>query len=186
VNAPGAPRSSEDPKGEFTEHRLEILFARGTNLLAKAGCGGKEVRRQLPVGIFSGSVSNDNYVFTGKKSAIDLWSYDLEQKIVYLYELKGPKNNHVGAISELMFYAYVISDILNAHFALSSSRNSDPAFAECKSVRAFLLAAAQHPLLNNKAVFQIVNEALSDACVEFGALEYSLSEEGIRSVKRKY
>lgn len=186
VNAPGAPRSSEDPQGKFTEHRLEILFARGTDLLAKSGCEGKKVYRQLPVGVFRDAVSKSNYVFTGNRSAIDLWSYDLKQNAVYLYELKGPKNNHVGAVSELMFYAYVISDVLNEHFTLSQSRSSDSAFPACRSVRAFLLTATQHPLLNKKAVFQIVNQAFSDACVEFGALEYSLSEKGIRSVERKY
>jgi len=186
VNAPCAQRSSKDPMGEFSEHRLEILFTLGTDLLAKSGCGGQEVRRQLPVGIFRDAVSSDNYVFTGKKSAIDLWSYDLKKGAVYLYELKGPKNNHVGAISELMFYAYVISDVLNDRFTLSSSESSDTEFSACGSVRAFLLTAAQHPLLNKKGVFQIVNDAFSDACIQFGALEYSLSEEGIRSVERKY
>lgn len=82
------------------------------------------VYRQLPVGIFRESSKEENSVFTGKASAIDLWSLTKARDGIVIYELKYGNNRKVGIISELFFYANLVYDIYG----------SDPNFGIDKSL----------------------------------------------------
>ena len=63
--------------------------------------------RQFPVGLFkSEGVIRINRVFTGGKSAIDLWGYKSGNKDFHVFELKKYKNISVGMLSELLFYVF--------------------------------------------------------------------------------
>ena len=68
---------------------------------------------QLPMGLFDGQVSLATAITPGGASQADLWK--IEQNEFYIYELKdciNTDNTHVGIITELMFYANILSRLL--------------------------------------------------------------------------
>lgn len=75
---------------------------------------------QWPVGLFHDSVRNENHVFTGSKSAIDLIAVD--DDTLLLFELKNGKNAKGGALSETFFYACVMRDALLGDFRVEETR----------------------------------------------------------------
>lgn len=80
--------------------------------------GDNPVYRQLPVGLFKGSVSENNRVFTGGKSAIDLWTW--HDKEIDIVELKT-RNRMIGIVTEVFFYSNFMYDLVVAEngFALN-------------------------------------------------------------------
>lgn len=69
---------------------------------------GKPIFRQLPVGLFAEEKRTENAVFTGKKSAIDLWTCN--DNGITIFELKW-KNKMIGIITELFFYCNYMRDM---------------------------------------------------------------------------
>lgn len=83
--------------------------------------------RQLPVGLFMNKVEKGNVVFTGGKSAIDLWLYDDTTRSLNVVELKF-FNKMVGIITEIFFYSNYIYDMLlrkNCSFSLNDEEKGD-------------------------------------------------------------
>ena len=66
------------------------------------------IDHQLPVGLFDGVVKDTERYTPGRMSQIDIWAIDGDT--ILLFELKRPKNNPLGIISELMFYTNVVND----------------------------------------------------------------------------
>ena len=96
---------------ESLENVIESRFAKEDAALLKGmlkSTGVGEIYRQLPVGLFKNAVCKENRVFTGQKSAIDLWTTDGETLTVI--ELKT-KNKMIGAVTELFFYANYAYDL---------------------------------------------------------------------------
>ncbi len=69
---------------------------------------GMPIYRQLPVGLFAKEKKTENSIFTGKKSAIDLWCNNDES--ITIFELKW-KNKMIGIITELFFYCNYMKDM---------------------------------------------------------------------------
>lgn len=108
--------SGEAGENDHLENQIEALFAqeqtpllanlcREHGLLLEEPC---QFFRQLPVGLFEEQVSEETRVFTGGKSAIDLWTTAGEN--IVLFELKA-NNRKVGILSEVMFYANYLTDM---------------------------------------------------------------------------
>lgn len=66
------------------------------------------IGRQLPVGLFEETVSESTRFTTD--GALDIWAVNKDE--LSIYELKTASNHSIGIISELMFYAHVVSDLL--------------------------------------------------------------------------
>lgn len=66
------------------------------------------IEHQLPVGIFFKEVGRGKNVFTGGKSAIDLWG--IKNSELFIFELKF-QNNKVGIISETLLYLWIMEDL---------------------------------------------------------------------------
>lgn len=64
--------------------------------------------RQLPVGVFKGTVEKGNNFFTGGSSAVDLWA--IKNAELSIYELKL-QNKKLGIITETLFYIFLCRDI---------------------------------------------------------------------------
>ncbi|MCC7300156.1 MAG: hypothetical protein IT583_03655 [Verrucomicrobia bacterium] len=109
--------------------------------------------RQLPVGVFCGKVEKKNAIFTRGKSAVDIWGITSEDALV-VFELKAPRNEKVGAISELFFYAMVLAD--EQAGLLIRKKSPGELIRNTTSLKAMLLASAVHPLITNK-VFDLLN-----------------------------
>ena len=68
---------------------------------------------QLPMGLFDGTVSKATAITPGGASQADLWRIDNDMFCVYeLKDCINTDNTHVGIITELMFYANVLSRLL--------------------------------------------------------------------------
>lgn len=86
--------------------------------------------RQLPVGLFTGVVSEKTRFTTD--GALDVWAVRKDE--LSIYELKKTKDSKpLGIISELMFYAHVISDIMRHRINYKST----PELEKSKRYRAF-------------------------------------------------
>jgi len=141
-----------------------------------------EVYFQLPVGVFAQSVSRDTRVFTGGKSAIDLWGVNAKKGVIKIFELKAPKNRKVGIISELMFYAMLISDAMGdqpliklvqgENDNLEETRGSVEAFnlwKSAESLEAIFLALELHPLIDD-GVLECLNEPSGERNIHYSHL----------------
>jgi hypothetical protein len=130
-----------------------------------------KVMRQWPVGLFEGSVTAKNRVFTGGKSAIDL--IGIRESELVLVELKKDGNTKVGAISELLFYSSLMRDTLKKRFGfeeLPLRRNcavSRMNIMGCTSISAVLMAPAMHPLISHPAILTQLNSALVNRWTDF-------------------
>lgn len=85
------------------DHLLEKLA-----LAAGRPIGETPIYRQLPVGLFREAVADKNRVFSGGKSAVDLWTCD--GNTISIFELKA-RNKKIGMVTELFFYANYVYDM---------------------------------------------------------------------------
>ena len=144
-----------------SETYMEQVFAEKDRL--KERYGFETVGRQLPVGVFKDRVSKDTYVFTGGKSAIDLWG--IKDKDLYIFELKY-NNKKVGIISETLFYLWVMEDVMLTKRMKyeDKAKNNDirqfqkfySSIGKISNIHAVFLIDSLHPLIDEK-VIEIIN-----------------------------
>jgi hypothetical protein len=164
LNAPlGDPKRTNDAE-HSPENLIENTIIKTQRHELNSLFNVKNYNRQLPVGLFVDSVAKKNAIFTHGKSAIDIWGIS-EDKTLVIFELKALGNTKIGAISELFFYAMVMRDEQEKHFHRES--NKELGISETTSVKAMILAEYVHPLVNNKKVFELMNQPCKDH-VEFG------------------
>ena len=114
-NIPDKEKTSKDYlyTDKISENDVESVFAdpdwqqnQGAIFCKKYG---GTLYRQLPVGLFEGANAiAKKAVFTGNKSAIDLWSCNNGE--INVFELKFD-NKMIGIITELFFYANFLRDM---------------------------------------------------------------------------
>lgn len=152
------PNGKKNKTEEFIERKVQ---ENPETMLSDTGL--EHLYFQLPVGVFSKRVARENAIFTGGKSAIDLWGVNNTSKHLAIFELKDEKNKKVGIISELMFYANVVLDThepnplfkyqLKANIA--KTRGSAEAFETMKNAEqfdAYFLAPSFHPLIDDELI----------------------------------
>lgn len=106
--------------------------------------------QQLPVRLFQKEIKESNAITAS--GFIDLWS--LTQNKLTVYELKTKENRKVGILSELLFYVYVMQDVMTHKIGIphtSKFRAFDAIYKAYESknyyVEGVLLAPKLHPLL---------------------------------------
>lgn len=133
--------------------------------------------RQLPVGLFKGQVDKGSKVFTGGKSAVDLFAIKGDE--LHIYELKTHKNAKIGILSELFFYTCFFIDFCNGVFKYENNKvpslwhnfalaniEAPENFSPNKIV-SHLFAPKYHPLLDNcedgTNLLDLLNSAMEQA-----------------------
>ena len=114
-NIPNENKTSNQYFGtnKIHENDVEDIFA-NLNWQSNQGAAfckkyGGVLYRQLPVGLFEGSEAiKAKAVFTGNKSAIDLWSCNNNE--LNVFELKF-NNKMIGILTEIFFYANFMRDM---------------------------------------------------------------------------
>lgn len=149
---------------EEDENAIEDILSKGNTLKTVLSdvvdVGNNDVFRQLPVGLFKDEVGKENRIFTGGKSAIDLWTYNNNE--ISIVELKY-KNRMIGIITEIFFYANYMYDLVtqNDRFIMNTTPNKTPARGYEKltvkgfdTVNGIMLAdkTGFHPLVNEKGL----------------------------------
>jgi hypothetical protein len=120
--------------------------------------------RQLPVGVFENKVLKSTSIFTGGKSAIDIWGFSKENELL-VFELKAEKNEKVGIISELYFYVNVLQMIRKQMFKHENCNDEQKHIldiAATKNIYAYFLTPTLHPLID-KGILNLLNESKPDA-----------------------
>ncbi|HQB12367.1 MAG: hypothetical protein BWY44_01467 [Candidatus Omnitrophica bacterium ADurb.Bin292] len=135
--------------------------------------------RQLPVGLFRRAVKKDNAIFTGGKSAVDLWGVrhvaEGRPGELYIFELKAKENRKAGVLSELFFYAMLLRDEQDRRFVRKANADAEISL-EGKMIRgtkrlnAIILAPEIHPIIT-ESVFCLLNEALARQNIKFGFVQ---------------
>lgn len=164
-----APSSIAAPLEKQTkeEGRIECEFVEKNKKKYDA------IDHQLPVGLFDGVVSETTHFTPGKHSDIDIWAIDGDT--FKIFELKAPKNNKLGIISELMFYTNVVNDLLSHNILLSKEKvtnalrhcyRSFDKFYEAYSgkrkinqIKSIFLADELHSLINDD-VLTLINDSV--------------------------
>ncbi|MCL2289277.1 MAG: hypothetical protein FWC34_01020 [Bacteroidetes bacterium] len=165
INHPNQEASeSSTSKGE---HKLEVDYVK--NHESKYDI----LARQLPVGIFKSEISEKYAVMpANSKAQIDIWA--IKDSTLKIFELKTPTNYKVGIISELMFYANIMSDVKNAVIkfppsaAVCNYRSFNELYKRVKEkslekIEAIMLADNLHPLISckKKDILKILNSNIS-------------------------
>jgi hypothetical protein len=172
LNVPNG-RRPPDELGDFAvdaeERTIELNIAFDQRI-SRLFCGAFDlaiVERQLPVGVFTETVTADTAVFTRAKSAIDLWG--ISGTRLALFELKNADNVKAGALSELFLYATLMREVQANTLAFNvtnrSKSGSHHRIPETVGIDAFVLAPKVHPLLtgDGHSVLRLLNEAFADA-----------------------
>jgi hypothetical protein len=162
LNAPSKDRSRNFNKVQalsaYSEGELEefIVSHDKTRSTFEKVFDLKILDNQLPVGLFRDSVSNTTKVFTGGKSAIDIWGIN-KQNEFSLFELKNSRNNKVGALTEMCFYSSLIQEVIQGRVTIQGGNADTKRIAGCERVNCYLLAPGNHPLIDD-SVFSLFSQ----------------------------
>ena len=148
------------------EDEIESLFVNDPHKLLKTRFYLETLNQQLPVGVFLEKKSAKTRLFTGQKSAIDLWGLNADE--LSIFELKY-KNLRVGIISELFFYLY----LMDAVFIKSEIKYPEEAksakvrdfdillWTNIKKIRGYFLIDKLHPFIGDNTI-KLINEGLKN------------------------
>lgn len=161
-------RATESPS--LPENLLENTIVKDHQSPLKKMFRIDKLERQLPVGVFDGEVSRQNAIFPGGKGAVDIWGISSDKSLV-IFELKAGGNEKVGVISELFFYAMVLTNEQKQKFYREGKEGE--AIRETRSLKAMILAPKIHPLISRE-VFDLLNAPRKGA-IEFGYVEMTPS-----------
>lgn len=182
LNVASEPRRSRMRIDVFdvaaSEHELEVAIVDHPTISQefRTALGLEFVARQLPVGVFETKVAKVNGVFTGGKSAIDLWGP--RDGRLAIFELKNSKNVALGAVSELFFYAMVMRDMQRGVVGVDAPKTGKGEYAALKKtngVDAYLLAPHFHPLVADGAIIRLLAEHTAADDVRFGMIRLGAS-----------
>ena len=170
VNVAGK-RTDTEPAPEMSghrsapEHELEHRLLRSGELNAHYKLGPECIKdRQFPVGLFSGNPpSRANAVFPGGKGAIDLVCLDGPN--IWIFELKAGPNIPLGTLTELLFYTSLLRDAVAGRFRFAKQAKTNAGLSPdmlrgVKTINAVMLGHDLHPLLDDPAIFAMLNEAV--------------------------
>ena len=171
VNAPDSESTAQIKHANFdemSETEVELSFVKAPKILFNKmkSVFGKTydvIDRQLPVGLFDGVKSDETYITTGKKSAIDLWALSETKDQIVICELKKKSkenyNQKVGIISELYFYVNVMHDVfVNKSIAQTKKMKSVRSYSELlnnksiSNIDGVFLVDKLHPLITNEVI----------------------------------
>ena len=112
-----APNDETAPKEAYKEDSEDWLE---NDFVEKNALKYDAINHQLPVGLFDGNATGNTRFTPGRNSQIDIWGVKGDE--FFVFELKRPGNKPLGIISELMFYANVISDLLNHNILVDEKK----------------------------------------------------------------
>lgn len=151
------------------------------------------IDHQFKVGLFKKEFSNDsiediNKVFPGDSAALDLWGFTQSQpNDFYLFELKY-KNEMIGTITEVFFYANYIYDLLDKNGVFTLSKGDGKNIGNYNTILGFndkkvnkihavmlLDKDSMHPAITPE-LLAVLNQG-SQKAIEYSLAEYEFDEE---------
>ncbi|MCW5817886.1 MAG: hypothetical protein KIT84_43200 [Labilithrix sp.] len=178
----GAP-----PAGIDDEHALECAFTSQSHVVdefAKIDTV-DEFRRQLPVGIFDGTIGRASRWSPGGKSQIDLWAVAVDGRTVHLFELKIANNVKLGILPEALWYSRLLHRIRIGDFGGRAVGGGGPAIDAVRKadrVRMWLLTPKLHPLLEHqgRSPLEWFRAGLAGSGLDLGILPFEIEGDRVR------
>jgi hypothetical protein len=181
MNQPQVGRDTPTRRGVLSESALERRIVGSPALredfsarIAPLG----PFQRQLPLGLFAGSVSSANAVLPHGAAQVDLWSTSPDGRVLHLFELKTRKNAEVGILPEALAYARLLHHLRLGRFAgqgpgLVAARRAE-------RIVMWLVAPDYHPLVlfGDASPVTWLNEGMAADGVELRVLPFDLTDEG--------
>lgn len=175
-----------------SESRMEAAFIAHPELLREYS---NDISRQLPMGLYEGTVEDKNVVFPGDGADLDMWGLSSDKSKMVIYELKilkragveRDKSAMVGIISELMFYANYAYDMYSNQRdqerfdpspvpkkdAREYKRLKDASEGVIDGIQAYFLTDKLHPLITPRVL-----KEMNIGRILYGALKYDWTVEG--------
>jgi hypothetical protein len=165
MNYPGSLKQSSISETKI-EDKIESLFVTEPQKLLKTRLNLETLNQQLPSGVFIEKKSAGTRLFTGQKSAIDLWGINAYE--LSIFELKY-KNIRVGIISELLFYLYLMDAVfINGRIQYPEKakdakvRDFDKLYdKKFKKLKGYFLIDNLHPFIGDNAI-KLINDGLKN------------------------
>ncbi|MCC6918170.1 MAG: hypothetical protein IT548_03145 [Alphaproteobacteria bacterium] len=161
LRVPDAPIDKREARRD-RERQLELGLKDSAELRAYFDLGGAVIDRQFPVGLFGDRIGHHDRIFTGGKSAIDLFA--LTDTQLTLFELKAGNNISVGSLAELLFYVAFMRDVIRGRFKFADAPKpwsiESEALTRVTRIRAVLLGHKIHPLLCDKPLIDLLSSGL--------------------------
>lgn len=164
INYPGSGKQDSKSENKI-EDKIESMFVNDPQKLLKLKFNLKILNQQLPVGIFKNEKNSRSRLFTGQKSAIDLWGINDDE--LTIFELKF-ENCRIGIISELLFYLYLMNEVFiigKIHYPEDAKRADRRNFRELYKMKflklqGVFLVDELHPFIGDEAV-TLINDGLT-------------------------
>ena len=174
INEPGkrTNKVSNNPEAQLEDYFVN----KDSKKSLKKGTNADFIERQLPVGVFKNSISKKNSIFTGGKSAIDIWGISLKNELL-IFELKAEGNNKIGIISELYCYVSIMHNVRKKRFKyLNVDSNSNlKSIINSSSIIGYFLVPKLHPLIDDKLI-EILNQG-TDKEINFNYIKFDKNYE---------
>lgn len=165
-----------------SEHDIEQVFVKHKGKVLKKAIKDQfqielgDVGNQYPVGVFNNKVNKENAIFTGGKSAIDLYANGKDGSF-NIFELKAEGNHMVGIVSELFFYSSLIRDVIKKNNNFKTEKSE---LGNCEHVNAFFLVRRLHPLITDKVMLML---NLPDDSIIYRTVLYTVEDIQISTAK---
>jgi hypothetical protein len=165
MNYPDSLKQSSISRNKI-EDKIESLFVTDSQKLLKTRFNLETLNQQLPAGVFIEKKSAGTRLFTGQKSAIDLWGLNADE--LSIFELKY-KNIRVGIISELLFYLYLMNAVFINGEIQYPERAKDAKIRDFeklydkkfKKLNGYFLIDNLHPFIGDNAI-KLINDGLKN------------------------
>jgi hypothetical protein len=163
INYPGSGKQDSKSENKI-EDKIESMFVNDPQKLLRIKFNLKILNQQLPVGVFKNEKNSGSRLFTGQKSAIDLWGINDDE--LTIFELKF-ENCRIGIISELLFYLYLMKAVFIAeeiHYPEKAKSAVKRDFKELynkkfQKLRGIFLVDELHPFIGDEAI-TLINDGL--------------------------
>ena len=162
------PEKDKVHKIKGDEDKIEMLFANKYEALLKERLQLNFLNQQLPVGVFEEfeEEKKKRRLFTGGKSAIDLWGIKNNELCIFELKYHNKKPGKVGIISELLFYLSLMNEVFITEGITYPKiddkddkvwfRGFDKLYGKkFTSIKGYFLIDKLHPLIDQKVVDMI-------------------------------
>jgi hypothetical protein len=135
-------------------------------------------RRQLPLGVFAGTVATANAVFPHGAAQVDLWAVSPDRRVLHLFELKARDNAKVGILPEALAYARLLHHVRVGR--IGGEGEGLAAARAASRIVMWLTAPDYHPFVRfgDDSPIRWINAGMVADAVELRFLPFDLADDG--------
>ncbi len=179
LNAAIADRETSARPENGGEHAIEVAFTRQADLPAQFAAVDAidGFWRQLPLGLFDGTVSSATRWSPGGASQVDLWARSRDGRTVHLFELKKAGKPKVGILPQALWYARLLHRVRTRDLGGRDVQGGGPEMdmvRRADRIVMWLLVQDIHPLLllGDASPLAWLRDAMVGSGVSIGVLFY--------------